>query len=192
MWVAFEFAKATHIFSAKMPWTVNILTTNELVKLTMLWTTGSWDFASILLLKDTFLLGLSLIIVGVKQETNAVCQTARVFFSLNSSYGFILATLTLSMLCKIFSRQCFEIFFLIFPLKCAKDSFSETWLIKLLPNVNDFAVVIMLSTLGKLFSRPYFEIFFLFFFRKLALTIHANFLLGDSLDERPKSVFWEK
>ena len=50
MWVAFAFAKATHIFSAKntceldivLSWTVNILTTNELVKLTMLWTTGPW------------------------------------------------------------------------------------------------------------------------------------------------------
>ena len=51
MWVAFAFAKATHIFSAKktkknceldivLVRTVNILTTNELVKLTMFWTTG--------------------------------------------------------------------------------------------------------------------------------------------------------
>ena len=48
MWVAFAFAKATHIFSAKntceldivLTTTVNILTTNELVKLTMLWATG--------------------------------------------------------------------------------------------------------------------------------------------------------
>ena len=40
MWVAFAFAKATHIFSAKigtceldivLTWTVNILTTNKLV-----------------------------------------------------------------------------------------------------------------------------------------------------------------
>ena len=43
MWVAFAFAKATHIFfSAKIPVnqiiltrTVNILTSNELIKLTM-------------------------------------------------------------------------------------------------------------------------------------------------------------
>ena len=50
MWVAFAFAKATHIFfSAKIPEldivltrTVNILTTNELAKVTMLWTTGPW------------------------------------------------------------------------------------------------------------------------------------------------------
>ena len=48
MWAAFAFAKATHIFSAKnicesdivLTRTVNILTTNKLVKLTMLWTTG--------------------------------------------------------------------------------------------------------------------------------------------------------
>ena len=47
MWVAFAFAKATHIFSKSTCEldivhirTVNILTTNELVKLTMLWTTG--------------------------------------------------------------------------------------------------------------------------------------------------------
>ena len=48
MWVAFAFAKATLIFSAKiiceldivLTRTVNILTTNGLVKLTMLWTTG--------------------------------------------------------------------------------------------------------------------------------------------------------
>ena len=57
MWVAFakathifsakipvKNAKATHIFSAKIPVnkyrTVNILTTKELVKLTMLWTIG--------------------------------------------------------------------------------------------------------------------------------------------------------
>ena len=45
MWVAFAFAKATHIVSAKnnceldivLTRTVNILTTNELGKLTMLW-----------------------------------------------------------------------------------------------------------------------------------------------------------
>ena len=48
MWVAFAFAKATHIFSAKIQLdivltrTINILTPNELVKLTMLWTTGPW------------------------------------------------------------------------------------------------------------------------------------------------------
>ena len=49
MWVAFAFAfaKATHIFSnntcalnTEISRTVNILTTNELVMLTMLWTTG--------------------------------------------------------------------------------------------------------------------------------------------------------
>ena len=48
MWVAFAFTKATHIFFSKniCEWdivfnrAVNILTTNELVKLTMLWTTG--------------------------------------------------------------------------------------------------------------------------------------------------------
>ena len=49
-WVAFAFAKGTHIFSAKIHCTcelnivltraVIILTTNELVKLTTLWTTG--------------------------------------------------------------------------------------------------------------------------------------------------------
>ena len=46
MWVAFAFVKATHIFQQKycefgivLTRTVNILTTNELVKLTMLWTT---------------------------------------------------------------------------------------------------------------------------------------------------------
>ena len=50
MWVAFAFAKATHIFSAKNTFeldivlnrTVNILTTNKLVKLTMLWIPGPW------------------------------------------------------------------------------------------------------------------------------------------------------
>ena len=48
MWAAFAFAKATHISSAKsiceldivLSRTVNILTSNVLVKLTMLWTTG--------------------------------------------------------------------------------------------------------------------------------------------------------
>ena len=48
MWVAFAFAKATHIFLQQntreldivLIRTVNILTTNELVKLMMLWTTG--------------------------------------------------------------------------------------------------------------------------------------------------------
>ena len=48
MWVAFAFAKATHIFFSKntceldnvLIRTVNILATNELIKLTMLWTTG--------------------------------------------------------------------------------------------------------------------------------------------------------
>ena len=48
MWVAFAFAKATHIFFSKNNYesdivltrAVNILTTNKLVKLTTLWTTG--------------------------------------------------------------------------------------------------------------------------------------------------------
>ena len=48
MCVAFAFAKATRIFFSKntgeldivLTRTVNILTTNKLVKLTMLWTTG--------------------------------------------------------------------------------------------------------------------------------------------------------
>ena len=47
MWVAFAFAKATHIFCNKnaceldivLTRTLNILTTNKLVKLMMLWTT---------------------------------------------------------------------------------------------------------------------------------------------------------
>ena len=51
MWVAFAFAKATHIFLNKntceldivLTRTVNILTTNELVKLAMLWTTVPWS-----------------------------------------------------------------------------------------------------------------------------------------------------
>ena len=51
MWVAFAVQKkATHIFSAKnirilyieSAKTVNEMTLNELVKLTKLWTTGSW------------------------------------------------------------------------------------------------------------------------------------------------------
>ena len=50
IWVAFANAKATHIFFSKntceldivLTRTVNILTTNEIVKLTILWTTGSW------------------------------------------------------------------------------------------------------------------------------------------------------
>ena len=48
MWVAFASAKATHIFFSEnnceldtvLTRIVNILTTNEFVKLTMLWTTG--------------------------------------------------------------------------------------------------------------------------------------------------------
>ena len=48
MWVTFANAKATHIFFSKntceldivLTRTVNILTTNEIVKQTMLWTTG--------------------------------------------------------------------------------------------------------------------------------------------------------
>ena len=52
MWVAFAFAKATHIFFSKNTYdldivlmrTVNILTTNELIELTMLWKTGPWWF----------------------------------------------------------------------------------------------------------------------------------------------------
>ena len=52
MWVAFAFAKATHIVFSKnaceldivFTRIVKILTTNELVKLTMFWTTGSWEW----------------------------------------------------------------------------------------------------------------------------------------------------
>ena len=48
MWVAFAFAKATHIFLSNnaceldivLTRTVNVLTTNKLVRLRMLWTIG--------------------------------------------------------------------------------------------------------------------------------------------------------
>ena len=61
MWVAFAFAKTTHIFFSKntcefdivLTRTVNTLTTNELGKLTMLWTAGPW------LLTKTFLLPIA-------------------------------------------------------------------------------------------------------------------------------------
>ena len=48
-YVAFAFAKATHFFFQKKTYIVltrivNILTTNELVKLTTLWTTGPCAF----------------------------------------------------------------------------------------------------------------------------------------------------
>ena len=57
MRVAFAFAKATHIFFSKntceldivLTRTVNILNTNELIKLTALWTTGPWYLQSFLL-----------------------------------------------------------------------------------------------------------------------------------------------
>ena len=50
MWVAFAFANATHNFFSKntceldivLTRTIEILTTNELVKLMTLWTTGPW------------------------------------------------------------------------------------------------------------------------------------------------------
>ena len=42
MWVAFAFAKNTSELDIALARTVNILPTNELVKLTMLWTTGPW------------------------------------------------------------------------------------------------------------------------------------------------------
>ena len=49
MWVAFAFAIATHTENTRefdivltCTRTVNILTTNEFVKLTMLWTAGPW------------------------------------------------------------------------------------------------------------------------------------------------------
>ena len=45
MWVAF-FSKNTCEFGIVLTRTVNILTTNELVKLTTLWTTGPWTFTS--------------------------------------------------------------------------------------------------------------------------------------------------
>ena len=54
MWVVFAFTKATHFFSKNTcgldivhTRTVNILTTNELVKLMMLWTTGPRPFSGI-------------------------------------------------------------------------------------------------------------------------------------------------
>ena len=59
MWEAFAFAKATHIFQQKnceldivLTRTVNILTTNELVKLTMLWTTGPYFFVVVFSTKN--------------------------------------------------------------------------------------------------------------------------------------------
>ena len=55
MWVAFAFAKATHIFFSKntceldvvQTRTVNILTTNELVKLTMLSAAGPRNITTV-------------------------------------------------------------------------------------------------------------------------------------------------
>ena len=65
LWVAFANAKATHIFffskntcesDIVLSRTVNILTTNELVKLTMLWTTGPQAF---IMLKTTVIFSIS-------------------------------------------------------------------------------------------------------------------------------------
>ena len=43
IWVAFAFAKTTYIFiDIVLTRTVNILTTNELVKLKILWTAEPW------------------------------------------------------------------------------------------------------------------------------------------------------
>ena len=63
MWVAFAFAKATHIFFSKntceldmvLTRTVNTLTTNELIKLTMLWTTGPRSLQNYLTIVDVVL-----------------------------------------------------------------------------------------------------------------------------------------
>ena len=63
MWVAFTFAKATHIFFQKntceldivLTRTINITTTNELVKLTTLWTTEPRRFAENKCLNQKFL-----------------------------------------------------------------------------------------------------------------------------------------
>ena len=58
MWVAFAFAndtffsKNTYELDIVLTWTVNILTTNELVKLTVLWTTGSLTKTAASLSKD--------------------------------------------------------------------------------------------------------------------------------------------
>ena len=60
IWVAFAFAKATHIFFSKntckfgivLTRTVNILTTTKLVKLTSLWTTGPRCYRSCLPCKN--------------------------------------------------------------------------------------------------------------------------------------------
>ena len=110
MWVAFALqkllsAKATHIFSAKnirilyieSTKTVNEMTLNEHVKLTMLWTTGPWSLNS----------------------NPTICFKSSHFWpTLN---GLIM----LCMVGKNFSRWRFEIFFSYFPQK--KDwHFLET------------------------------------------------------------------
>ena len=55
MWVAFAVQKLLTFFQQKIseycifnPKTVNEMTLNELVKLTMLWTTGPWSTATVL------------------------------------------------------------------------------------------------------------------------------------------------
>ena len=61
MWVAFAFAKDTHIFFSKntcesdfvLTRTVNMLTTNDLVKLPMFWITRPWSLWKQLCIKVT-------------------------------------------------------------------------------------------------------------------------------------------
>ena len=105
MWVAFAFAKATHIFFSKntceldivLTRTVNILTTNELVKLMTLWTTEpslsirhckkvqtEWQTVQILikpLLRNSFDLGQNCLLSTSIQifRTNGPCHAKRVF-----------------------------------------------------------------------------------------------------------------
>ena len=79
MWVAFAFAKASHIFFSKntceleivLTRIVNILTTNELVKLTMLWTTGPWYISGAILVVKMVVNFHQLAYLGLLSEDNS-------------------------------------------------------------------------------------------------------------------------
>ena len=92
MWVAFAFAKATHIFFSKntceldivLTRTVNILTTNDLVKLTMFWTTGPrCVYLEVISYLEEELTLVSLLMLSML-EKNCSRQHIEIFFQLEN------------------------------------------------------------------------------------------------------------
>ena len=170
MWVAFAVQKLLTFFQQKnirilcieSTKTANEMTLNELVKLTMLWTTGPWYFSFFFLSTKAYYV-IGTLYISVPYD---VIGTSNEYLQY------------------MFSRRCKKNIYLDTPLPRVM-SFGDK---KLLSTVFTFK----LRTLGKIFQQTALQIFFSFFPENRFRYFMQIVSKGDNLHDMSNPVFWEK